>query len=317
MPARRTSGFPLNLTFGNPDLLAQLGVGPVLQALGNESEYRNDELIDNQLRSVLFQVPKPGSAATCLDGTSLADCFNGVVDLGAIDIERGRDHGIPHYNDLRRAFGLAPKTSFTAITGEASEDLGGMSVDDPHIMDVTGLRDIHGAELPLDSDEGAASVVRRTTVAARLKAIYGDVDSSTRSRGCSPSATCWAPSSASCSWRCGSASSRRCATATASSTLNDPALALIERDFGISARRSLAQIIRDNTGQVVRDDVFKLDGAPSYSPADGGVGSTVAATLSLSLGTPAGFGDLHPGRGARLRGGQRPPTSSRPRATRR
>jgi hypothetical protein len=41
--------------------------------------------------------------------------------LGAIYIERGRDHGEPAYNQLRQAYGLAPKTSFTAITGEATE----------------------------------------------------------------------------------------------------------------------------------------------------------------------------------------------------
>ena len=50
---------PLSLAFGNPDLLTEVGVGPVLKALGAEPEYKNDEQIDNQLRSVLFQVPKP------------------------------------------------------------------------------------------------------------------------------------------------------------------------------------------------------------------------------------------------------------------
>ena len=39
--------------------------------------------------------------------------------------------------------------------------------------------------------------------------------------------------------------------------LNDPALPLIQQMFGISSRRSLAQIIRANTGAVVPDDVFK------------------------------------------------------------
>ena len=34
----------------------------------------------------------------------------------------------------------------------------------------------------------------------------------------------------------------------------------------------------------------------------GGVGGTVPATLSLTLGTPAAFGAVHPGRGARLLG---------------
>ena len=34
----------------------------------------------------------------------------------AINIQRGRDHGIPKYNDLRRGYGLAPASSFSDIT---------------------------------------------------------------------------------------------------------------------------------------------------------------------------------------------------------
>ena len=45
----------------------------------------------------------------------------GFTYLGAIDIERGRDHGMPTYNQLRQAYGLAPRNSFTAITGESSD----------------------------------------------------------------------------------------------------------------------------------------------------------------------------------------------------
>ena len=45
----------------------------------------------------------------------------------------------------------------------------------------------------------------------------------------------------------------------------------------------------------VLDDVFKLDGAPSYDPQDGGLGGTVAATMSLTLGSTRGFGVFSPG----------------------
>ena len=49
---------PLVVAFGNPDLLTQIGEGPILQSLG-EHQYKNDEQFDNAMRSVLFEVPKP------------------------------------------------------------------------------------------------------------------------------------------------------------------------------------------------------------------------------------------------------------------
>jgi hypothetical protein len=177
---------PLNLAFGNPDLLHEVGLGPVLAGLGREREYRNDEQIDNHLRSVLFQVPRPGADPTeCLDGDELADCFTGVVDLGAIDIKRGRDHGMPSYNDLRRAYGLAPKNSFTEITGDATESFprdrainSANPIDDPDILDFVQLRDRDGDVVrpgTEEAEEEAVTGVRRTTLAARLKAVYGEV----------------------------------------------------------------------------------------------------------------------------------------------
>ena len=78
---------PLNVAFFNPDLLEQVQLGPMLQGIGLEPQYKNDEKIDNQLRSVLFEIPVPGNPE-CLDGPALPECFRGVVDLGAIDVER-------------------------------------------------------------------------------------------------------------------------------------------------------------------------------------------------------------------------------------
>jgi hypothetical protein len=176
---------PLNVAFFNPDLVPQLQLGPLLQGLGGESEYRNDEQIDNQLRSVLFQIPAPGNPG-CLDGPTLPKCFSGVVDLGAIDIERGRDHGMPSYNEIRRAYELAPRRSFKAITGETSEDWPADQplrardqINDPKSLDFIRLYDIDGKPVALGSEEATTSVVRadrRTALAARLKAIYGSPD---------------------------------------------------------------------------------------------------------------------------------------------
>jgi Animal haem peroxidase len=259
---------PLNLAFGNPDLFAQVGVGPMLKGLGGEPEYKNDEQIDNQLRSVLFQVPKPNvDPSTCLDGPPLPDCFSGVADLGAIDIERGRDHGMPSYNPLRAAYGLSPKRSFTAITGESTDAFpADPEIDhakplaDPDILDFLELRDAAGNIIPLGSpaaETDAVAGVRRTTLAARLKAIYGDVGKLDSFVGMV---------------------SERHVPGTEFGELQlaiwkrqfealrdgdrffyraDPALAELERRFGITYRHTLAEIITLDTGVNTQANVFK------------------------------------------------------------
>jgi hypothetical protein len=151
----------LNDAFFNPDLLEELGEGPVLKGLTEEPQYKNDEQIDDALRSTLFEIPGPN--------------LRGVIDLGALDVQRGRDHGIPPYNALRRALGLNPRRSFTAITGERTDRMT-QSVDDPHILDFTDLRDAHRRRVVPGSDAAGSDVrigTRRTTLAARLRAIYG------------------------------------------------------------------------------------------------------------------------------------------------
>ncbi len=262
---------PLNLAFGSPDLFEEVGLGPVLKGLGSEPQYKNDEQIDNQLRSVLFQVPREGVDPTsCLDGPPLPNCFTGVSDLGAIDIERGRDHGIPSYNDLRAAYGLPPKRSFTAITGEPTEAFPpdpevdrAFPLDDPDILDFVELRDADGNVIPIGSVEADADAVvgiRRTTLAARLKAIYrevGNLDafvgmvSERHTRGTEfgeLQLAIWKHQFE--ALRDGDRFFYR----------NDPELRSIERRFGISYRRTLAEIIELNTGVDVQSNVFKVAG---------------------------------------------------------
>jgi hypothetical protein len=172
---------PLNVAFGNPDLLPLLGLAPVLSTLARDPQYKNDEQFDDQLRSVLFQVPAPGVAdpSACLDGSGLPNCFNGVVDLGAIDIARARDHGVPYYNDLRAAYGLPRKESFAAITGESTEQFpttdplidAANPLADRNILDFVQLLDRAGNGLdPRTGAAGSDAVVgfRRTSLAARL-----------------------------------------------------------------------------------------------------------------------------------------------------
>jgi hypothetical protein len=168
---------PLNRGFFNPDLVPQLGLGPLLEAVGAEPQYKNEEMIDNQLRSVLFQIPVSGNPE-CLDGPELPQCFRGVVDLGAIDIERGRDHGMPTYNQMRQAYGLPARTSFTQITGESSAAFpAGTGPDSRASLDFTSITDVFNAQVDRNDPDALATapttVVRGAPLAARLSALYG------------------------------------------------------------------------------------------------------------------------------------------------
>jgi len=42
-----------------------------------------------------------------------------------MNIQRGRDHGLPLYNDIRQAFGLPRRTSFSEVSSDpqVSQDL--------------------------------------------------------------------------------------------------------------------------------------------------------------------------------------------------
>ena len=238
----------------------------MLAALGNESEYRNDELIDDQLRSVLFQVPVAGAPSACLDGSSLPTCFNGVVDLGAIDVERGRDHGIPSYNAVRRAFGLAPETTFTAITGEIDRR---PARPRPPIRTCSTSPACATSTAPRWSSTdtvGAASAQRRTTLAARLKLVYGTVDKVDAFTGMLAEGHVLGSDFGELQLAMWKRQFEALRDGDRFFYLNDPALALIERDYGLTARRTLAQVIRDNTGEDVRDDVFRLDGCTRLRP---------------------------------------------------
>jgi len=258
---------PLNVAFFNPDLLRLVGLDAVLAGIGAESEYKNDEQIDNQLRSVLFQVPATGNPE-CLDGPDLPACFRGVVDVAAIDIARGRDHGMPRYSDLRRAYGLRPLRDFTDITGERTDRFPSdpkidprNPIDDPDILDFTQLFDRNGRPIELGSEaaENAAVVgVRRTTVAARLKAIYGDVDKVDSFVGMAAEqhvrGTEFGPLQLAI-WKRQFEALR---DGDRFFYLADPVLRSIERDYGITYRHRLGEIIELNTDADVATDVFHL-----------------------------------------------------------
>jgi hypothetical protein len=251
---------PLSAAFGAPDLLEVVGEREVLEGLG-ERQYNNDEQFDNSLRSVLFQIPRAGvEPGLCHTPVINPDCFIGVQDLGALDVARQRDHGIPFYNDLRAAYGLVRKSSFTAITRESTDRLPRrLTIDDPRILKFVDLRDGEGNPVE-PGGEGAVAGTRRSTLASRLKAVYGGVNGNVDafvgmvSEPHVPGSELGELQLA--IWRKQFAALR---DGDRFFYLNDlPVLNAIRDRLGIDFRRSLAQIIRDNVpGTQVADDVFE------------------------------------------------------------
>jgi hypothetical protein len=266
---------PLDVTFGNPDLLQQVGLAPLLKGFAIERQYKNDEQIDDSLRSILFQVPKPGARDRRACGRPLVspDCFRDVQDLGAIDVERGRDHGIPSYNKLRKAYGLAPSSSYTAITGESTEAFprdpmidSRAPIDDPDILDFTRLTDDDGNVVQPGSeqaDEDVAAGNRRTTLAARLRAVYGAGNVNQVDAFVGMLAEPHVPGTQFgelqlAIWRNQFSALR---DGDRFFYLNDPVLDAIRQLHGIGYRRTLADIVRLNTGVGIQSDVFRAPAA--------------------------------------------------------
>lgn len=95
-------GGPMSLrdAFFQPNNLAGEGeLEYLLKGLASEEQQEVDMYIVDDVRSFLFGPPSAGG-----------------LDLAALNIQRGRDHGLPDYNTLRVAFGLEPVTSFGEIT---------------------------------------------------------------------------------------------------------------------------------------------------------------------------------------------------------
>jgi Animal haem peroxidase len=174
---------PQTVAFFDPDITETLGLGPELEGLSTGPDavsYRNDEQITEELRSALFQIPTAGRTTgfECFNEPELPECYTGVSDLGAIDVQRGFDHGEPSYNMLRKAYGLAPQETFDEVTGDSgSEELPtGDTINTPAINEFVSLENYWHEPVPLDSPENATYDTKRTTVAQRLKAIYGSVN---------------------------------------------------------------------------------------------------------------------------------------------
>lgn len=78
------------------------GVEPLLRGAAFQRANDLDPFVVDAVRNFLFGPPGAGG-----------------FDLASLNIQRGRDHGHPSYNDVRAAYGLAPKGSLVSISTNA------------------------------------------------------------------------------------------------------------------------------------------------------------------------------------------------------
>ncbi len=90
---------PLQHAFFNPAEIVAHGIEPILRGLAWQPAQEVDTAIVDDVRNFLFGPPGSGG-----------------FDLASLNIQRGRDHGLPDYNALRVAFNLPAVTSFAEIT---------------------------------------------------------------------------------------------------------------------------------------------------------------------------------------------------------
>lgn len=87
----------LDDVFFNPDFTKQEGIGSILSGQSEQTAEKVDNKMIDGLRNRLFGPPGSGAPG---------------LDLASLNIQRGRDHNLPSYNDMRLALGLNKIESF-------------------------------------------------------------------------------------------------------------------------------------------------------------------------------------------------------------
>ena len=89
--------------FWNPsEMIETGGVGPILLGAAWATQAANDIYTVHDMRNSMFGEPGFGG-----------------MDMCAIDIQRGRDHGLPDYNSVRQSLGLSKIVDWSEITSDA------------------------------------------------------------------------------------------------------------------------------------------------------------------------------------------------------
>jgi len=89
---------PLRDAFFNPAATHEFGIDPTLRGLAFQTARRVDRFVVDDVRNFLFGPPGAGG-----------------FDLASLNMQRGRDHAIPGYNDWRAYYGLPRAGTFADI----------------------------------------------------------------------------------------------------------------------------------------------------------------------------------------------------------
>lgn len=84
-------------------LTTETSLDPILRGLAAQRHQAMDVKVTNSLRNFLFGAPGDGG-----------------LDLASLNIQRGRDHGMPDYNSVRATMGLPRVLSFDEISTDAA-----------------------------------------------------------------------------------------------------------------------------------------------------------------------------------------------------
>lgn len=96
-----------NMFFNPSIILDNGGIDPILRGLAGANMQRIDTRVIDDVRNMLFGPPGSGG-----------------LDLVSLNIQRGRDHGLPDYNTIRTTFGLPAKASFAQISSDPDVQAG-------------------------------------------------------------------------------------------------------------------------------------------------------------------------------------------------
>ncbi len=92
----------LATVFWNPQLVPQYSIDAFLKGLAAHTQYETDTKINTDLRNLLFGDPNSPTR------------FG--IDLASLNIQRGRDHGLPNYNAARKFYTGTKAQNFSQVT---------------------------------------------------------------------------------------------------------------------------------------------------------------------------------------------------------